>query len=94
MGHRLAFYLFQKHGVVYSMKRNGIRLGLFAKMEKKSGVAQCLFLLPAKMRVSLKETKSGLAVANSSNDIGLGPMSITKLPPASPAFWFISCATR
>ena len=46
MGRRLAQCLFQKHGEFRPTKRNGIGPGPFAKMEKKSGVARCLFLLP------------------------------------------------
>ena len=61
MGHRLAHFLFQKHGVVRLTKRNDIGLGPFAKMEKKSSIARCLFLMSAKTHVSLKETKLGLA---------------------------------
>ena len=59
MGRSLARCLFQKGGEFRPTKGKGIGPGPFAKVEKTSSVAQCLFLLLVETRVSFKETASG-----------------------------------
>ena len=95
MGRRLPRCLFQKRGDFHPTKGKGIGQRPLAKVEKTSGNARWRkwkrhralpdvysFYQP-KRAFHLRKRHWASPVAESSNDIGLGPMSIPKLnlPP-------------